>query len=187
MSFTDRVDATQFERADAAGIGELHSGNFEQASQMLREATSLRRGQPSADAAGRAFAQAEIRRLESAYRAAVIARVQADVQRGLHGATIGELEELSARWPDDEAVRELLVVCLYRSGRMAEAAQACRAAIEMALEHGLDSRRLAALQRDVLTGSLAEPGLPLIALVSRSLSTRSENDLPQCFHGSSTR
>lgn len=161
----DHVDATRFEHAVAVGMSELHEGNAEYAAQVLRQAISLWRGKPLADAADRAFAQGEIRRLESSYRAALIARVQADTQRGLHRSVIGELEAMSARWPDDEAVRELLVVCLYRSGRTAEAARACRAAIEAALEHGLDSRRLAALQREVLNGSLPV-GLPRISLHS---------------------
>lgn len=162
----DRVDATRFERAVAAGIHELHNGSPEHAGQVLREAIALWRGKPLADAADRAFAQLDISRLESSYRAAVIARVQADLQRGLHRAVIGELEAMTALWPDDEAVRQLVVISLYRSGRTAEAARACRAAIETAIEHGLDSRRFAALQRDVLNGSLPGTGLLLLPAVS---------------------
>lgn len=154
----DRIDASRFERYTAAGIRELHSGHFERGSELLRAAISLWRGQPLADAAGRAFAQAETRRLEGMYRSALIGRYQADVQQGLCLAVIGELEATAEQWPDDEAVRVLLVICLYRSGRLAEAAQACRIAVEAALEHGLDSHRVAALQRDVLTGSLAAAG-----------------------------
>lgn len=158
----DRIDASRFERDVAAGIRELHSGHFDRAGEILQEAVLLWRGQPLADAAGRPFAQAEIRRLGSTYRAAIIARLQADVQRGLYLAVIGELEAMTALWPDDETVRVLLVICLYRSGRPTEAAQACRAAVEAALEYGLDSRRLAALQREVLTGSLPAAGLPYL-------------------------
>ena len=161
----DHVDASLFERSVAAGIRELHSGGSEHASEILREAMSLWRGQPLADAAGHAFAQADIRRLESTYRAALIARAQADVHSGLHRAVIGELEAMTARWPNDEAVHVLLVICLYRSGRPAEAARACRAAIEATLEQGLDSRRLTALQRDVLTGTLPAVGLPHLSSV----------------------
>jgi len=162
----DRVDVTRFERAIGAGISELNSGNPEYAGQMLREAISLWRGKPLADAADRAFAQPEIRRLENSYRAAIVARVRADLQLGLDSAVIGEVEAMTALWPDDEAVRELHVICLYRSGRTAEAARACRAAIEAALEHGLDSHRLAALQRGVLNGSLPGVGLPAMTLAA---------------------
>jgi hypothetical protein len=70
------------------------------------------------------------------------------------GPFVGELQSLVERWPDDEELRVLLVTCLYRGGRTLEAARACRAAVEFTVEHGLESRRLAALQMDVLTGTL---------------------------------
>ena len=153
-----RVDATRFERLTTLGSRELHLGRFENAAETLREGLSLWRGQPLADVADRAFARPEIRRLESSYRAAVIARVQADAECGLHRAVIGELEAMADRWPGDESVLSLLAVCLYRSGRAGEAAQVCRDAIAAAHDQGLDSRRLADLQRDVLRGSLERPG-----------------------------
>jgi DNA-binding SARP family transcriptional activator len=156
----DRIDASRFEVGVTAGMRELHQGRFDAASEMLAAAVSMRRGQPLADVADRAFAQAEIVRLEGSYRAARLARVQADVQRGLHRAVIGELEAMTGAWPDDEMVSLLLVICLYRSGRSADAARVCRAAIEVILGHGLDSRRLAALQLDVLSGTLPSVGLP---------------------------
>jgi DNA-binding SARP family transcriptional activator len=157
---SDRVDASRFEAGVAAGMRELHHGRFDSASEMLRAAVSLRRGQPLADVADRAFAQDEIVRLEGSYRTARLARVQADVQRGLHRTVIGELAAMADSWPDDEMVSLVLVICLYRSGRLAEAARVCRAAIETTLEHGLDPRRLTALQLDVLSGSLPSAGLP---------------------------
>lgn len=164
----DRVDASRFMRGAARGVRELRAGHAEQAADTLREAIGLWRGQPLADVAGRSFALAEIRRLQAAYRAALVARVDADAQCSLDGSVIGELEAMAERWPDDEAVRALLVTSLYRSGRTAEAARACREAIEFTLEHGLESRRLAALQMQVLTGSLppAGPASALPAAVS---------------------
>jgi len=157
---SERVDASRFEAGVADGMREFHHGRFDTASEVLRAAVSMRRGKPLADVADRAFAQAEIVRLEGSYRVALLARVQADVQRGLHRTVIGELEVMADLWPDDEMVSLLLVICLYRSGRSAEAARACRAAIEVTLEHGLDPRRLAALQLDVLSSSLPSAGLP---------------------------
>lgn len=161
----DRIDASRFEHDVAAGIRELRGRHFERAGETLRAAMSLWRGQPLWDAAGHPFAQAEIRRLEGIYREAVMARLQADVQCGMYRAITGELEAMTASWPDDEEVRILLVICLYRSGRPSEAARACRAAVEKALEQGLDSRRLAELQRDVLTGMLQTTGLPYVTLL----------------------
>lgn len=153
-----QVDASRFVRDVTLGLRELQAGHAGQAADTLRSALRLWRGQPLADAAGYPFAQAEIRRLEAAYRAALVARVHADAQCGLERSIIGEVEALVGRWPDDEALRVLLVTCLYRSGRTAEAARACRDAVEFTLQHGLEPRRLTALQTEVLTGTLPEPG-----------------------------
>jgi DNA-binding SARP family transcriptional activator len=161
----ERVDASRFVRDVTTAICELKTGSLERAPKMLRRAISLWRGQPLADAANRAFAQAEIKRLEGTYRAAIIARIQADVTCGLHRAVIGELQALTATWPEDEAVRVLLVICLYRSGRSAEASQACRAAVQFALDHGLEPHGFSALQRDVLSRSLPDAGLPHVPMV----------------------
>jgi DNA-binding SARP family transcriptional activator len=159
----DQVDASRFVRDAARGIGELRAGHPAQAADTLRQAIALWRGQPLADVAERSFAQPVIKRLEAAHREALVARVHADAQCGLNGSVIGELEAMAERWPDDETVRVLLVTSLYHSGRTAEAARACRDAIEFTLEHGLEPRRLTALQREVLTGSLRPVGSALAA------------------------
>lgn len=148
------VDASRFAREALAGMGELRSGDAGRAAVTLRAALGLWRGEPLADVAGHAFAQAEIRRLEAVYRAALVARVRADAWCGVGLSLIGELQSLVERWPDDEDLRVLLVTCLYRGGRTAEAARASRAAVEFTVEHGLESRRLAALQLEVLAGTL---------------------------------
>jgi DNA-binding SARP family transcriptional activator len=148
------VDASRFVREAALGMGELRSGDPGRAAVTLRAALELWRGEPLADVKGHSFAQAEIRRLEAVYRAALVGRVRADAWCGLGLSVIGELQSLVERWPDDEELRVLLVTCLYRSGRTAEAARACRSAVEFTLEHGLESRRLADLQMKVLAGTL---------------------------------
>jgi DNA-binding SARP family transcriptional activator len=80
----DKVDASRFVRDVDRGIRELQAGDAEQAAETLRAATRLWRGQPLADVAGRSFAQAEIRRPGGTYRAALVARVDADAQCGRH-------------------------------------------------------------------------------------------------------
>ena len=77
-----------------------------------------------------------------------------------HSDISEELERMVTRWPDDEVVRALHAIALYRAGRPARAAAACRDAIRAAQSHGLDSPRLQALQRDVLNGTLPGFGLP---------------------------
>lgn len=160
-----RVDASRFVRDAALGLRELQAGDAGRAANTLRSALGLWRGQPLSDAAGYSFAQAEIKRLDGAYRAALVARVHADALCGLDRSITGELEALVGRWPDDEALRVLLVTCLYRSGRTSEAARACRDAIEFTLQHGLEPRRLAALQMEVLNGTLPRLA-PAVAAVT---------------------
>jgi len=149
-----QVDAARFAREADRGMRELHAGDAARAADTLRAALRLWRGQPLADVADYPFAQTGIGRLEAARRAALAARLDADVRCGRHRSVVGELQALVARWPGDEALQELLITCLYRSGRAAEAAHACRDAIEFTIGHGLESQRLAALQRQVLTGTL---------------------------------
>jgi DNA-binding SARP family transcriptional activator len=164
------VDAWRFTRKIADGMRQLHDGDVRRAGDTLRSAIALWRGQPMADAAGRAFAQPELRQLESSHRAAVLARIQADAQCGMHSVVIGELQALAQAWPADEAVHELLITCLWRSGRTAEAARACLAAVETVRAEGLDSRRLATLQYDVLNGTLPwlAGGAPQGLMLSRA-------------------
>jgi DNA-binding SARP family transcriptional activator len=147
----EQVDVARFDRLVAAGRDQLGKGQFAAASASLTGALALWRGQPLADVANRSFAAGEVRRLKALHRAAWSARVEADVGLGLHGEVIGELEAMLARWPDDEGLRQLLVVCLHRAGRTAEAARVCREGIAIALEQGLDVTSLHMLQRDLLS------------------------------------
>jgi DNA-binding SARP family transcriptional activator len=146
----EQVDVARFGRLVAAGRDQLGKRRFAEASKSLTDALALWRGQPLADVANRSFAAGEVRRLKALHRAAWSARLEADVGLGLHGEVIGELEAMLARWPDDEGLRQLLVVCLHRAGRTAEAARACREGIAIALEQGLDVTGLHMLQRDLL-------------------------------------
>jgi DNA-binding SARP family transcriptional activator len=146
----EQVDVARFDRLVAAGRDQLGKRQFAEASKSLTDALALWRGQPLADVANRSFAAGEVRRLKALHRAAWSARVEADVGLGQHGEVIGELEAMLARWPDDEGLRQLLVVCLHRAGRTAEAARACREGIAIALEQGLDVTSLHLLQRDLL-------------------------------------
>jgi DNA-binding SARP family transcriptional activator len=149
----EMVDAAKFERLATEGRAALADGRFADAAALLGGALGLWRGAALADVAGRPFAVAAITRLEEMRRAAVVARAEADLALGRRGALIGDLRSMLAEWPDDGELLRLLVISLHRAGRQAEAAQACREAIELALSHGLDPSDLQALQHAVLTGS----------------------------------
>jgi DNA-binding SARP family transcriptional activator len=156
------TDAVRFEQEILLGLSELREGNFPLAGDVLRGALSRWRGEPLSDSAGRPFARDWIEHLEDCHHQALIARLAADVGALRHAEVTGELERAARRWPDDEVSWTLYVIALYRSGRLAGAAAACRDAIRVAQSRGLDSRRLHALQRDVLNGTLPEFGLPYL-------------------------
>src|SRR6185503_15825262 len=87
----------------------------------IRAALALWRGEPLAEFAYDAFAQAEIARLDELRCALLEARIEADLTAGGHEELVGELEALVARHPLRERLRGQLMLALYRSGRQAEA------------------------------------------------------------------
>jgi DNA-binding SARP family transcriptional activator len=146
----EQVDATRFERLVTAGREQLGQARLSEAAASLAGALALWRGQPLADVVGRSFAAGEAKRLEALHRVAWTARVEVEAHLGRHGEVTGELEAMLARWPDDAGVRQLLVVCLHRASRTAEAARVCREGITLGVGEGLDVSILEALQRDLL-------------------------------------
>lgn len=154
------TDAARFERELDRGHAELREGNYTVASEVLRHALSIWRGEPLTDAAGRPFARDWAEHLGECRHQAVIARVAADVGARRHAVATGELERMVRQWPDNEVVRALHAIALYRSGLPSRAAVACQDAIRAAQSHGINSPRLHLLQRDVLKGALPETGLP---------------------------
>jgi DNA-binding SARP family transcriptional activator len=160
------TDASRFERELAEGQVELREGNYGVASKALRGALSLWRGDPLTDAAGRPFAREWAEHLGERRRQARIARVAADVGTMRHGDVTGELGRMVRQSPDNEVLRVLHAIALYRSGRTAGAAVACQDAIRAAQAQGLDSPRLHLLQREVLKATLPEAGLPHLPWLS---------------------
>jgi DNA-binding SARP family transcriptional activator len=154
------TDAARFDQAVAEGEAELRDGKYASAGIVLGGALSLWRGAPLADAAGRPYARDFAAHLQDRQRHAVVLQVAASVGGLEHARVAGRLQGMVARWPDDEIVRALHAISLYRSGRPARAAAACQDAIRATQSHGLDSPRLNALQRDVLNGTLPDAGLP---------------------------
>jgi DNA-binding SARP family transcriptional activator len=117
----DELDLHRFERLVDEGRSLLARGLAGDASQRLRDALSLWRGQPLADFAYESFAQAAIARLEEIRLSAVELRIDADLLLGRHDELVGELEALIADHPLRERLRASLMTALYRSGRQAEA------------------------------------------------------------------
>ena len=158
-----RVSSTSTASSDSwrrAG-GRWPPANRALAETSLREALSLRRGEPLADFAYDSFAQGEIARLNELRLGAVEERLDAELALGRHDDVVAELQGLVAEHPLRERPRGQLMLALYRSGRKADALRVYdEARRSLAEELGLEpSESLQQLQRAVLTDdpSLAAP------------------------------
>lgn len=116
------------------------------AADRLREALALWRGPPFADL-GDSVARAERAQLEERRAAALEQRIDADLELGLHGELVPELERLVREEPLRERRRAQLMLALYRSGRQADALDTYRSgrkllADQLGLEPGGELRQL---------------------------------------------
>src|SRR5919199_943261 len=144
------LDALEFDRlvteARAAGGPPLKA-------ERLRQALELWRGSALADLRLESFGAREAERLNELRLAALLERIEVDLELGRHAELVGELEALVAEHPLQERFRALLMLALYRSGRQADALELYRATRTLLAEElGLDpSPELQRLERLVLT------------------------------------
>jgi predicted ATPase/DNA-binding SARP family transcriptional activator len=120
----DAVDVAAFEAMAAEGRRALAGGDPHAAAQALRTALASWRGQPLADAAGCAAADAAAARLGELRSAVLADRIEADLARGEGASLVGDLRALVAADPLAERPRALLMRALYAAGRQAEALSA---------------------------------------------------------------
>ncbi len=116
----EEIDAARFRELVDRGREALAQAP-ERAAALLRDALELWRGDPLADFTFELFAQATIVELCELRMQALESRIDAELALGRHAALIGELRELVREQPMRERMWEQLMVCLYRSGRQAEA------------------------------------------------------------------
>jgi streptogramin lyase len=141
------VDLGQFESLLAEGTDALASGNAGRASERLREALDLCRGEPFADLDSVGFVQIERVRIEELRLSAVEERLDADLALGRHAEIVAELHALVREHPLRERLRAQLMLALYRAGRQAEALDVYQQgrrllAEELGLEPGEALKRL---------------------------------------------
>src|SRR6185503_4491582 len=117
----DDLDAWRFERLLAEGRAAVRDGRAAVAVQLLAEGLALWRGPALADVADAELVRHEAQRLDALRVSAVEAKVEADVALGRHHELVPELEGLVAVYPLRERLWALLMVCLYRAGRQADA------------------------------------------------------------------
>ncbi len=139
------------------------------ASQTLREALALFRGEPLQDLAYEPWPQVEIERLVELRLNALEQRIEADLASGRHHALVPEIESAVRTHPLREGLRAELMLALYRSGRQADALEAFRETRsvldeQLGLEPGPELRELEQriLRQDPVLGS---PTAPLVERV----------------------
>jgi DNA-binding SARP family transcriptional activator len=177
------IDLFEFVRLCEDGRSALASGDAAAATETLRTALGLWRGEALADLASVPFAQTEVLRLEELRAAASEDRIDAELALGRHGELVPELEALIGEYPLRERLRAQLMLALYRADRQADALSAYqRARTTLVEELGIEpGDALRKLERAILahdpTLDLVEPGriapqripAPLHALLGREL------------------
>ena len=129
---------------------------------LIERALRLWRGRPFADLGDEAFVDVETRRLDGRRLLARRTLAESRIAQGRHGDVIGDLEVMTAEHPFEEAVVQLLMTALHRSGRTADALRAygelrMRLAAEMGIE---PSGQLRQLEQHLLAGEGGPPSTP---------------------------
>jgi DNA-binding SARP family transcriptional activator/Tfp pilus assembly protein PilF len=155
---SDELDVTRFEEMREQARKAADQQAWDSASEQLRAALSLWRGEPLADVPSEVLALRESPRLTEMWIQTLEARVDADLHLGRHRECILELRKLTALNPLRERLYALLMIALYRDGQRASALATYRQARgvlieELATEPGPELQKL---EQQILS---ADPGL----------------------------
>jgi tetratricopeptide (TPR) repeat protein/DNA-binding SARP family transcriptional activator len=116
----DVIDLHQFRRLRRQADALASSGDYDHAAVLLREADGLWRGQALAGIRGDWVARMRDG-LEEERRAAILERVECELELGRHADLVGELRHLLAQFPLDETFIAHQMTALYWSGRPGDA------------------------------------------------------------------
>jgi DNA-binding SARP family transcriptional activator/tetratricopeptide (TPR) repeat protein len=116
----EAVDLHQFRRLRRQADALAASGDKDHAALLLREADGLWRGQALAGIRGDWVAHMRVS-LEEERRAAILKRVECELELGRHAELVGELRGLLAEYPLDETFVAHQMAALYWSGRPGDA------------------------------------------------------------------
>ncbi len=120
-----QVDSEQFAGLVASSHAHTEAGRITEAAVTLRSALSLWRG-PALAGLDSELVRRGAARLEDARLGTLTERFRLDLSLGRHEEIVGELTAQAETHPLRERLCELLMLALYRSGRQAEALEACR-------------------------------------------------------------
>jgi len=118
---SDALDSAAFERRVDSGERLLADGALAEAVSELDQARALWRGDVLADLADYDFVAPVATRLADRRKAAVEAKIDAELALGRHTSVLGQLNELVAKDPLNERLHGQRIVALYRCGRPSEA------------------------------------------------------------------
>ena len=116
----EAVDVHRFRRLRRQADALAASGDYAHASLLLREADGFWRGQALAGVGGDWVTRIRDS-LEEERRAAILERVECDLELGRHADLVGELRHLLAQYPLDETLTAHQMAALYWSGRPGDA------------------------------------------------------------------
>jgi len=116
----EAVDLHQFRRLRRQADALTASGDYDHAASLLREADGLWRGQALAGIRGDWVARMRDS-LEEERRAAILERVECELELGRHADLVGELRQLLAQYPLDETFVAHQMAALYWNGRPGDA------------------------------------------------------------------
>jgi len=157
----ETIDLHRFRRLGRQAAALAASGDYDHASDLLREAGKLWRGQPLAGIRGDWVARMR-EALEEERRAAVVERIGFELALGRHADLVGELRHLLARYPLDETLVAHQMTALYRSGRQSDALSLYRETRSRLIEEqGAEpAAMLSELHQRMLTGDPRLVGKP---------------------------
>ena len=118
---SDALDSAAFERRVDSGERLLADGALAEAVSERDQALALWRGDVLADLADYDFVAPVATRLADRRKAAVEAKIDAELALGRHTSVLGQLNELVAKDPLNERLHGQRIVALYRCGRPSEA------------------------------------------------------------------
>ena len=121
LSLPDALDSVVFDRAVDRGERLLADGVSADAITEFDRALALWRGDVLADLADYEFVAPVATRLADRRKAAVEAKIDAELALGRHASVLGQLNELVARDPLNEGLHRQRIIALYRCGRPSDA------------------------------------------------------------------
>src|ERR1700691_1905642 len=131
------VDLHKFRSLRRQAESVAGSGDPAHATALLKQADSLWRGPLLMGLTGE-WVSARRQALDEERHEAVKLRIGLELSMGRQASILGELRDLTGRYPFDEEITRVLMIALYRLGRQADALQVGRDISERFVEVGIE-------------------------------------------------